>query len=150
MLQRTGLCPNMLYYVLYWYKQDVYIKSCFPSMDCITAIRPFMLIDQFKNLLRKQINTCHSCWAANHRWNATHILLCLWCSLLPPLLFPSMKQNIGLLLPMSYQFCRGCHFNLKNIFGLLLPTSCQFCRGWHSKKMLGINVLLIQPKTITC
>ena len=40
-------------------------------------------------LLRKQIYTCHSCWAANYRWNIMHILLCVWCvpRSLPSVLF---------------------------------------------------------------
>ena len=48
------------------------------------ARRPFISIDQFKkNLIGKEINTCHSFSAANCRWNAMHIPLCVWCSPCP-------------------------------------------------------------------
>ena len=70
----------------------------------------FWLTSSKTNLFkfRKQRNTCYSGWAANYRWNTTH----------PPvratvvfpvssLLFSSMKP---LILPISFQFCRGWHF----------------------------------------
>ena len=53
-------------------------------LDCVTATRPFISIDQFKNnLIGKEMNTRHSFSAANRRWNAMHILLCVWRSLFP-------------------------------------------------------------------
>ena len=54
-------------------------------LDCVMETRPFISIDQFKkNLIGKleEINTRQS-FSANRRWNATHIPLCVWCSLFP-------------------------------------------------------------------
>ena len=55
---------------------------------------PYHLIDQFKNKYVKVTNK-YSFWAANYRWNAMHIQLCMWCSLFPPFLFSPMKPLIG-------------------------------------------------------
>ena len=59
--------------MLHRYMQNV------PGMDCVKAIRPFIL----KNLFRKHINSCqccHTCSDANHRRNNRHVLLCFCCS----------------------------------------------------------------------
>ena len=68
------------------------IKTWFPSTDGITAIRPFILIDQYKNKSVLETNKyLPLLLGCNYRWNSTHILRRVWCSLVRPLQFSSRR-----------------------------------------------------------
>ena len=86
-------------YVLYNMLQDVYKKSGFQRTDCITAIRPFILIQQFQNKSVQETNKylplllgC-KLQVKHHTYPAMSVV---FPEPSPPVLFnDSMKQLIG-------------------------------------------------------
>ena len=97
-----------------------------------------LVIDQFKNNNYLPLLAV-SCWAANYRWNATHINVRMGCSLFLLPLFCLMKPLIGAVVIYFPKF----RFIIAHII--------QFCKGRARQtflNLLGVNVLwvLIWPK----
>ena len=113
-------------------------KILIPVHGLHTAICHFILIDQFKtNPSRKQINTCLSCLATNHRWNATRIPLCVCVEFpVPSLLSSLMKQWKGALGQWSYIF----KFIIARIFSVLLNLEAEIFKHTRRKHTPQLTV----------